>query len=87
MPEITSVEIKKAYLEFMLVEEISPTKTDLIVIGNLGVRRGIVVDVGSEVPELSVGDEVCFQDCYEVDGVLVVHFAEVLFYKRFTDVL
>lgn len=78
----------KAFQCMILVQPTEDTKDthpETIVIGDVGgPKKGIVIDCGSEVPELQEGDLVYYLDEIPLeDGLVAVHFQEVVSFRRY----
>lgn len=76
----------KAFQFMLLVQPTGPEPhPDILIIGESeAVKRGVVIDTGTEVPELEQGDLVYFLEAIPIeDGVWAVHFEDVISYKRY----
>jgi hypothetical protein len=78
----------KAYQCMVLVQPSAetPHPAGMIIVGSPygGLKRGIVLDCGSEVPELQEGDLIYFQEEIPLeDDLVAVHYQEVVTYKRY----
>ncbi len=77
----------KAYQCMVLVQPSSESESPsgiLLPAGAVGLKHGIVLDCGSEVPELQEGDLIYYHEEIPLeDGLVAVHYQEVVTYKRY----
>lgn len=82
--EIKELETSHAYNLMILVQPVETFHPTLIVVGEEGLKKGVILDIGSQVPELQKGDFVYFTEAIEVEKELwAVHCEEVISYRRY----
>lgn len=77
----------RAYAEFVLAEPYQARSSGIIVVeSNPSIRKATIVDVGADVPFLSPGDLIYFEDSIEVEpGILAIHVTHIVSFSRLVD--
>jgi hypothetical protein len=74
----------QAYLEMVLVHDVDHDHAGLTVVEfeKDGIKEGVVVDVGPDVPTLEAGDTVFYCAGHVIEDQVAVHYSDIVAFKR-----